>query len=119
MIVCQFVVDSASACITSIFTSRVSGRGYRNGAVSVCLFVSALKAELFDIWSRNLVQGLKLIMSRTGLLVKVIGQRSRSCGQKNVIFRISDLSEQISSLGIWCDVMASWDHGVTSFDVTA
>ena len=73
----------------------------------VCLFVSTLTAELFDIWSRNLVQRLTLIISRTSLLVKVIGQRSRSRGKKNDIFRISDLSEQLSSLGLWCDVMTS------------
>ena len=42
--------------------------------VGVCLFVSALTAEPFDIWSRDLVQGLTLIISRTSLLVKVIGQ---------------------------------------------
>ncbi len=48
----------------------------------VCLFVSTLTAELFDIWPRNLVQRLTLIISRTTLLVKVIGQRSRSRGKK-------------------------------------
>ena len=38
-------------------TSRVSGRGYKNAAVSVCVCVSvsALTAELFHVWSGNLV----------------------------------------------------------------
>ena len=70
--------------IYMLFTSRVSGRGYRNGAVCVsvcvcecvcvCVFVSALTAESFDIWSPNLVQGLTLIISRTSVLVKVKDQ---------------------------------------------
>ncbi len=82
-------------------TSRVSGRGYKNGAVCVCVCVcvcasvSALTADPFDIWSRNLVQGLTLMTSWTSLLVKVIGQRSRSRGQKTSFPRFSDLSEQI------------------------
>ena len=46
--------------------------------VSVCLSVSALTAEPFDVRSRNLVQGLTLIISWMSSMVKVIGQRSRS-----------------------------------------
>ncbi len=53
--------------------------------VSVCLSVSALTAEPFSVRSRNLVQGLTLIISWTSSKVKVIGQRSRSQGQKNII----------------------------------
>ncbi len=59
-----------------LFTSRVSGRGYKNGAVCVCVCqsVSTLTAELFDVRSPNLVQGLILITSRTSSMVKVKGQ---------------------------------------------
>ena len=45
------------------------------------------------------------------MLVKVIGQRSRSQGQKTLFAGFSDLSEQISSLGLWCDVMTSHNTG--------
>ncbi len=48
--------------------------------VSVCLSVSALTAEPFDIQTRNLVEALTLQISRMSLKVKVIGQRSRSPG---------------------------------------
>ena len=85
----------------------------------VCLFVSALTAEPIDIWSRNLVHGLTLIISQTSLLVKVIGQGHKV--KKTSFSAFSDLSEQISSLGLWCDVMTShdvMDHVVTSYDVT-
>ena len=51
----------------------------------VCLFVGTLTAEPFDISSQNLVYGLTLMISRTSLMVKVIGQRSRSPGQKRDI----------------------------------
>ena len=73
------------------------------------MFVSALTAEPSNIWSRNLVQELTLIISHTGLLVKVIDQRSRSRGQKISFSRFSDLSEQ--SLCLWCDVMTSHNAG--------
>ncbi len=53
--------------------------------VSVCLSVSALTAEPFGIRSRNLVQGLTLIISWTSSKVKVIGQGH---SVKNVIFRV-------------------------------
>ena len=71
-----------------LITSRVSGRGYRNGAVcvSVCLcvcqLVSTLTAERIDILSRNLAQGLTLMESWTSLMVNVKGQRSRSPGHE-------------------------------------
>ena len=70
--------------LASVFTPRVSVRGYRNGPVRVCvcLSVSTLTAEPFDVWSRYLVQGLILMTSWPGLMVKVIGQRSRSQGQE-------------------------------------
>ncbi len=78
-------------------------------SVCVCLFVSAITAELFNIWSRNLVLGLTLIISLRRLLVKVIDQRSRSRGKKMSFSGFSDLSKQISSLGLWCDVITSHD----------
>ena len=77
--------------------------------ICVCASVSALTAEPFDIWSLNFVQGWTLITSQTGLLVKVIGQRSRSRGQITSFPRLSDFSEQISTLGLWCNVMTSHD----------
>ena len=66
--------------VCGIITSRVSGRGYKNGAV--CLSVSTLTAEPFGVGSWNLVQGLTLIISLTSSTVKVKGRRSRSLGQK-------------------------------------
>ncbi len=69
-----------------VFPSRVSGRGYKIGpvcvcvSVSVCLLVSALTAEPFDIQTRNLLEALTLIISQMSSKVKVIGQRSRSPG---------------------------------------
>ncbi len=49
---------------------------------------------------------------------KFAGQGHRSkikvTGSKKLHFQdFFDLSEQISSLGLWCDVMTSWDHVVT------
>ncbi len=69
---------------SSFFTSRVSGRGYKNGGVCVCVCqcVNTLTAEPIGIHSQNLVQGLTFMKSRTSLMVKVIGQRSGSPGQK-------------------------------------
>ena len=55
--------------------------------VCVCLFVSALTADPFDLWSQNLVHGLTLIISWMSSKVKVIRQRSRS-RVKNVISRV-------------------------------
>ncbi len=43
-------------------------------------------------------------VSWTSSVVKVIGHRSRSSGQKT---RFSDLSEQMPSPGLWCDVLTS------------
>ena len=71
-----------------IFTSGVSGRGYKNRAVcgcvclSVCPCVNTLSVEPIDILSQNLVQGLTLMISWKSLMVKVVGKSSRSLGQK-------------------------------------
>ncbi len=72
--------------------------------VYVCLFVSALTAEPLNIWSQNLVQWLTLIISRTSLLVKV-----KVTGSKTLFSGFSDLSVQISSLGLLCNVMTPYD----------
>ncbi len=40
----------------------------------VCLYVSALTAEPFDVETQNLVEALTLIMSRMSLKVKAKGQ---------------------------------------------
>ncbi len=52
-----------------IFTSRVSGRGHRIGAVCVCVFlsVSTLKAEPFDLRPWFSVWRLTLTLARLGL----------------------------------------------------
>ena len=54
--------------------------------VCVCQFVNTLMTERIDVRSRNLAQGLTLIKSWTSLMVKVIGQRSRSPGQKRDVY---------------------------------
>ena len=46
--------------------------------VSVCPCVNTLTAELIDVQSQTLVQGLTLMTSRTSSMFTVIGQRSRS-----------------------------------------
>ncbi len=56
----------------------------------VCVSVSALPAEPFDIQTQNLVEALTLTISRMSLKVKVIGQRSRSPGRKNAISEVLD-----------------------------
>ncbi len=48
--------------------------------VCVCLTVSALMAEPFDVQTQSLVEALTLIISRMNSKVKVIGQSSRSPG---------------------------------------
>ncbi len=65
-----------------IITSSVSGRGYKNGAISVCVCVcqcvNALTAEQMDVWSQNLVQTLTLMTSQVSLMVKVKGPGHRA-----------------------------------------
>ena len=65
-------------------TSPISGRGNRIGpvCVSVCQLVSTVMAEPFEVRTPNLVQVLTLMISKSNLMVKVIGQRSRSPGHK-------------------------------------
>ncbi len=98
-----------------LFTSRISGLGYKNCPVhlcvclSACLFVIVLMAELFDIWSQNLVQGLTLMISWTSLMVKAMGQRSRSPGQKR----------HFQGFLIWVNRYQTPGHGVTSSHVMA
>ncbi len=48
----------------------------------VCLSFSSLTPEPFDVRTQNLVEGLTLTISQMSSMVKVIGQRSRSPGQK-------------------------------------
>ncbi len=107
-----------------IFTSRVSGRGYRNGpvcvsvCVCVCQCVNTLMPEALNLWSRNLVQGLTLMISRRSSMVTVIGQRSRSQGQKMWLQQFSDFSAWIHNASLmWWHVMVPRRH-VTSHDVT-
>ncbi len=50
-----------------------------------CPSINTLQAELFDIRSGNLVQGLTLMTSWTSLMVKVMGQRSRSSISKIIL----------------------------------
>ena len=105
--------------LSILFTSRVSGQGYRNGPVCVCVCpcVNTLVAEALHLWSRNLVQGLTLMISRTSSMVKVIGQRSRSQGQKMWLQWFSDFSAWIHNAGLmWCHGMMPRHH-VTSHDV--
>ena len=102
------------------FTSRVSGRGYKNGSVcgcvcvSVCVCVNTLMAELFDIWSPNLVQGLTLIISWTSLILRVIGQRSRSPSQKILFpgFFSVEWRDTKPWLMVWCHGIIVWRHDV-------
>ncbi len=70
-------------------------------------------AEPFDLGSWILVQGLTLIKSCPSLMVKVIGQRSRSPGCiSNGMCHI-----YLFSHDTWCDIMSrrniSWLHDIT------
>ena len=67
--------------------SCVSGQGYKIGPMRlcVCLSVSTLLTEPFDVRTQNLVGGLTMTISWTSSMVKVIGQRSKV---KVVIFKI-------------------------------
>ncbi len=78
-------------------------------SVCVCVSVSALTAEPFDIQTRNLVEALTLIISRKSLKVKVIGQRSRSPCWKTWFLKF-----QMDELH-WASL--SWH--LTSYDGTA
>ncbi len=57
-----------------IITSRVSRRGYKNGAVCVCVCLCVGTTERIDVQSQNFVQRLTLMTSRGSLMVKVKGQ---------------------------------------------
>ena len=48
-----------------------------SASLCVCLFVSSLMAEPFDIWARNLVHVLTLMISWTGLDKFDQGHRSK------------------------------------------
>ncbi len=87
---------------------------------SVCLSVSALMAESFVVWSRNLVERLTLMISWTSLMVKVKGQRSRSPGQKTLFPGFSYLSQDTKSWTMWWHHDVMWRRGMTSWhDVTS
>ena len=83
--------------------------------VSMCLLVSAIPSEPFDVQTQNLVEGftltisLTLTISRMSSKVKVIGQRSRSLGGKNVTF---GFSYGLTCSGSLCCHMTS-QHDVT------
>ncbi len=77
-----------------LITSRVSGRGYKNGAVCVCVSVCL---------SRNLVQQLTSMISWMILMVKVM-VKSQGHQVKNVIFRI-----------FWFRLTDTKPYGVTSW----
>ncbi len=98
---------SMSSCM-SIITSRVSGWGYKNGAVCVCVCQLALSQLNRSAYGHEIGTGIGLdnISDEFGGQ----GQRSRSQGKKKPSFSgFSDLTEQISSLDLWCDVMMSHD----------
>ena len=71
-------------------------------AESVCLSVSGLTAEPFDIQTQNLVEALTLIISRISSKVKVIGQRSRSPHWKNVNFGLFDVVTCVDCADPFC-----------------
>ena len=86
--------------------------------VCVCVCVSALTAELIEVWSQNSTEGLTLMTSRTSLMVKVIGQRSRLPGQKRWCSGVSHLGDHVKIPELCYGIM--WRHdvtSVTSFDV--
>ncbi len=60
----------------SIFTSRASSQDNRIGPVflSVCLSVSTLKGEPFDLCTQNLMLRCTVTISWMSLMVKVKGQ---------------------------------------------
>ncbi len=85
-----------------------------------CLFVSALTAEPFALASRNLVQGLTLMISWTSVMVEV-----KVTGPKAWFPGFCYLSEQMPNPGLWYDFVTSYDimawpcHVTSQNDVTA
>ena len=72
----------------------------------VCPCVNMLKAEALDVRSRKFVQGFTLMVSRTSLMVKVIGQTWRSQGKRKRFQQFSDFSAWIHNAGLmWCHGM--------------
>ena len=67
--------------------------------VRVSQFVSTLTTEQIDLRSQNMVHTLTLMTCCMGLMVKVIGERSRSPDKKKSDFQgFSYLSDQIKNL---------------------
>ncbi len=104
--------------VSCFITSLVSGQGNRIGpsvCLSVCPSISTLTTEPFDIQTRNLTCRSACTISRSSLMVKVIGQRSRG---ENVIlvqfyWLFPDLKGMIQNTiqnpGLSCDVRTSCD----------
>ncbi len=98
--------------IYMLFTSRVSGRGYRNGAVCVCVCVCVCfcyHSHSRTIWHMVTEFGTGIDIDNISDECAGQGQRSRSWRPKTSFSGFSDLNEQISSLGLWCNVMTSHD----------
>ena len=91
---------------------RQRSRVWNRSCLCVCPSVSALMFEPFELRTWNSAGTLPLIISRTSLKVKVIGQRSRSPFWKT----------WFSDFFLWCDlcrlhrVILSWH--LMSCDVT-
>ena len=60
--------------------SRVWNLSRLSVCLCFCVSVNALKAELFDVQTPNLVKALTLIICQMSSKVKVIGHRSKSPG---------------------------------------
>ena len=85
--------------------------------VCVCLFVNALKSEVFNIGTWNLVCGTSVTMTQTSSKVKVIGQRSRSRGQKTLFPGYCIKTFVYNHYGLWYDVTMSCDATKWRHDV--
>ena len=90
--------------------------------LSVCLFVSALTAEPFDIGSRNLAQGLTVMISWTSSMVKVKGQGHQVKKRDFLDFVIWVSRCQTQAYGVTKDSIiygvTSWHHMTSLHDVT-
>ena len=103
-----------------LVTSRVIGRGHRIGPV--CVSVSTFTAELFDEQTKTFTWRSAWTISRSSSMGKVIGQRSRSRGQKTWFPGFWLGTSMYNLYSLWCDVMTfvlwisvSIHHGKRTF----
>ncbi len=111
----------------NFFTSRVSGRGYKNGAVCVCVCVClsvclsvSWRSHGWTVWRTVMEFGTGIDLDNVSDEFKGQCQRPRSLGPRKRFFpRFSDLSELIPNRWpmVWRRDVMAWRRDVTSSDI--